>query len=87
MKLKKQLNEMYLNQNEMLPKFVHHKRLTTEEKIYKRKEEKLNDVFSDAKKYFWKKIYNEKRGNPVYGDINQITEMNKFLSEKHSTGS
>ena len=85
MKLKKQLNEMYLNQNEMLPKFIHHKRLTTEEKIYKRKEEKLNDVFSDAKKYFWKKIYNEKRGNPVYGDINQITEMKKFLSEKHST--
>ena len=84
MKLKKQLNELYLNQNEMLPKFIHHKRLTTEEKIYKRKEEKLNDVFSDAKKYFLKKILNEKRGNTVYGDINQITEMKKHLSEKRS---
>ena len=85
MKLKKQLNEMYLSQNEMLPKFIHHKRLTTEEKIYKRKEEKLNDLFSDAKKYFLKKTLNEKRGNTVYGDINQITEMKNYLSEKHSS--
>ena len=81
MKLKKQLNEMYLNQNEMLPK-TNTKKLTSEEKIYKRKEEKLNDVFFDAKKFFWKKLQNEKRINTIYGDIVQIGKMNKYLTEK-----
>ena len=84
-KLKKQLNEMYLSQNEMLPKFINNKRITSEEKKYKKKEEKINDIFFDAKKYFWKKFLNEKRTNTVYGDLNQITEMNKQLAlgEKH----
>ena len=81
-KLKKQLNEMYLNQIEMLPKLINHKRLTNEEKKYKKTEEKINNVFYDAKKYFWKKIVNEKRINTVYGNLNQITEMKKQLSEK-----
>ena len=79
-KLKKQLNEMYLSQNDMLPKTIHTKRLTYEEKIKKKKEEKINGIFYDAKAYFWKKLYNDKRINTVYGDLNQITEMNKQLS-------
>ena len=79
-KLKKQLNEMYLSQNDMLPKTIHNKRLTYEEKIKKKKEEKINGIFYDAKSYFWKKLYNDKRINTVYGDLNQITEMNKQLS-------
>ena len=86
-KLKKQLNEMYLSQNDLLPKTIHTKRLTYEEKIKKKKEEKINGVFHDAKTYFWKKLYNDKRINTVYGDLNQITEMNKQLtnsSHKHS---
>jgi hypothetical protein len=78
-KLKKQLNEMYLSQNDMLPKTIHTKRLTYEEKIKKKKEEKINGIFYDAKSYFWKKLYNDKRINTVYGDLNQITEMNKQL--------
>ena len=81
MKLKKQLNEMYLNQNEMLPK-SNNKKLTSEEKQYKKKEEKINDVFYDAKKYFWKKLHNEKRINTIYADINQINKMNKYFKEK-----
>ena len=81
-KLKKQLNEMYLNQIEMLPKLINHKRLTNEEKKYKKTEEKINNVFYDAKKYFWKKIVNEKRINTVYGNLNQITEIKKQISEK-----
>ncbi len=79
-KLKKQLNEMYLSQNDMLQKTIHTKRLTYEEKIKKKKEEKINGVFHDAKTYFWKKLYNDKRINTVYGDLNQITEMNKQLT-------
>ena len=85
MKLIKQLNEMYLDQNEMLPKLSNNKKLTQEEKKYKKKEEKLNDIFYEAKAYFWKKLMNEKRTNTVYGNLNQISEMNKYLSSKKNT--
>ena len=87
-KLIKQLNELYLSQNSMLPKYVHNKRLTYEEKIHKRNEEKIHGIFNDAKCYFSKRLLNEKKINTVYGDLNQITEMNKHLSSlshKHSS--
>jgi hypothetical protein len=60
-KLKKQLNELYLSQNSMLPKYVHNKRLTYEEKIHKRKEEKIYGIFNEAKCYFSKRLLNEKK--------------------------
>ena len=43
-KLKKQLNDMYLSQNQFLPKISGNKRLTSEEKKFKKKEEKLNYI-------------------------------------------
>ena len=88
-KLKKQLNELYISQSEMLPKTIHIKRLTYDEKIYKKKEEKINGIFYDAKAYFWKRLFNEKKIKTVYGDLNQVTEMNnKILSNlthKHTS--
>ena len=83
-KLQKQLNELYLSQNEMLPKVNNNKRLTREEKIYKKKEEKINDVFYNAKGYFLKRLTNEKRIKTVFGDLNQITEMNDNIKNKQT---
>ena len=81
-KLKKQLNEMYLEQNGLLPNNTRYKRLTKEEKIYKKKEEEINNIFHNAKAFFRKKLNNEKRIATIYGDLNQINEMNKHLTNK-----
>ena len=83
-KLKKQLNEMYLSQNQFLPKIADNKKLTNEEKKIKKKEEKLNHVFSDSKTYFWKKLFNEKRVKTVYGDLKKVNEVKKHIKEKRS---
>ena len=80
--LKKQLNEMYLEQNGLLPNNTRYKRLTKEEKIYKKKEEEINNIFHNAKAFFRKKLNNEKRIATIYGDLNQINEMNKHLTNK-----
>lgn len=82
-KLKKQLNDMYLSQNQFLPKISGNKRLTSEEKKFKKKEEKLNYIFDDAKSYFSKRLFNEKRVNTVYGDLKQISDMKQYLHEKN----
>ena len=68
----------------MLPKTIHIKRLTYDEKIYKKKEEKINGIFYDAKAYFWKRLFNEKKIKTVYGDLNQVTEMNNKISPRFS---
>ena len=82
LKLKKQLNEMYLEQNELLPNNTRNKRLTREEKIYKKKEEEINNIFNNAKAFLRKKINNEKRIATIYGDLNQINEMNKIINNR-----
>ena len=81
-KLKKQLNEMYLEQNGLLPNNTRYKRLTKEEKIYIKKEKEINNIFHNAKGFFRKKLNNEKRTATIFGDLNQINEMNKHLINK-----
>ena len=60
--LKKELGALYLTQNNFLPKTnLERKKLTQEEKKLKKKEDKINNMFYDAREYFWRTMMNQKK--------------------------
>ena len=60
--LKKELAELYIAQNDILPKTnIEKKKLNKEELKNIKKEDKINNMFSDAKDYFWRILLNSKK--------------------------
>ena len=62
--LKKELGCLYSAQNSILPKTnIETKKMTKEELKSTKREEKINNIFFDAKDYFWRNILNNKKMN------------------------
>ncbi len=75
--LKKELGCLYSAQNDILPKTnVEKKKLTKEEIKSKRKEDKINNLFIDAKDYFWRTILDKKKMNMKIETLHNIKDLN-----------
>ena len=84
--LKRELGNLYLVQNEILPKTnLERKKLTEEESKNKKIEEKINNIFFDSKDYFWRTILDKKRMNMKSRTIHNINDLNsyKYKSQKN----
>ena len=88
--LKKELGVLYLAQNDILPKVnFEKKRLTKEDLKFKNKEEKINNMFFEAKDYYWKKILNRKKMDMKIKYLGNLNDINKNIyysnyNKKHS---
>ena len=97
MQLKKELGALYLTQNNFLPNTnLERKKLSNDEMKLKKKEDRINNIFYDAKEYFWRTMMNEKKMNikiKKFGNINDDinyyfsnSNSNKLYSKKKSFG-
>ena len=94
--LKKELGILYLAQNDILPKSNYErKRLTKEDLKFKNKEEKIYNMFFDAKDFYWRTILNRKKMDmkiKYLGNLNDINKniyhsnYNKLYSNTKSSG-
>ena len=86
--LKKELGALYLTQNNFLPKTnLERKKLTQEEKKLKKKEDKINNMFYDAREYFWRTMMNQKKMNikiKNFGNIND--DINYYYNNSKKRG-
>ena len=82
--LKKELGVLYLTQNNFLPKTnLERKKMTRDEIKLKKKEDKINDLFFDAKDYYWRTILNQKKvkiKSKMFGNLNDIYNNNYYKS-------
>ena len=76
--LKKELVELYIAQNDILPKTnIEKKKLNKEELKNIKKEDKINNMFSDAKDYFWRTLLNSKKMDMKIKTFGNLNDINK----------
>ena len=85
--LKKELDNLYLLQNDIFPQTLSEKKkLTKDELKYLNQEKKINNLFFNAKDYFWKNYINKKQffmKKKNFGDLKIINNnRNYFKSNK-----
>ena len=88
--LKKELDNLYLLQNDIFPQTLSEKKkLTKEELNYLKQEKKINNLFFNAKDYFWKNYINKKEvfmKEKNFGDLKIINnDRYYFKSNKKNS--
>ena len=100
LQLKKELGALYMAQNDILPKNNNKKKkLNKEELKFKKKEDKINNLFIDAKDYYWRAILSQNKMHmkiSTFSNLNDINKnknmyyshsnWNKFYINKRSSG-
>ena len=84
LQLRKELQSLYLVQNDILPNTnMERKKLTREEIKYKKKEDKINNIFLDAKDYFWRNNINENKLEMKIKSSGYLSHLTKFQNNNY----
>ena len=80
--LKKELGDLYLAQTDILPKYNNENKILNKEELkYKKNEDRLNNMFQDAKDYHWRTILSQ---NKIHMKINTLDICNLNEGNKNN---